>query len=91
MSDVPEIEVSVVSTDNRPTGGGEAGVPLMAPAVGNAIFALTGEALSSTSARPVSVGNSHSYILMVQPAQDGHSQRLTDGLHSARDRRVLIQ
>ena len=39
----------------------------------------------------VPVGNSHSYILMVQPAQDGHGQRLTDGLHSARDRRVLIQ
>ena len=39
----------------------------------------------------VPVGNSHSYILMVQPAQDGHGQGLTDGLHSARDRRVLIQ
>jgi hypothetical protein len=41
-----------------------------------------------TTLRAVPVGNSHSYILMVQPAQDGHGQRLTDGLHSARDRRV---
>src|SRR5580700_7896213 len=42
MSDVPRIEVKVVSTDNHPTGGGEEGVPLVACAVGNAIAALTG-------------------------------------------------
>jgi isoquinoline 1-oxidoreductase beta subunit len=42
MSDVPHIEIKVVSTDNRPTGGGEEGVPLVACAVGNAIAALTG-------------------------------------------------
>src|SRR5215472_9095074 len=37
MSDVPHIEIKVVSTDNHPTGGGEEGVPLVACAVGNAI------------------------------------------------------
>ena len=42
MSDVPNIEVKVVSTDNPPTGGGEDGVPLVAGAIGNAIAALTG-------------------------------------------------
>jgi isoquinoline 1-oxidoreductase subunit beta len=42
MSDVPNIEVRVVSTDNPPTGAGEDGVPLVAPAVGNAIAQLTG-------------------------------------------------
>jgi isoquinoline 1-oxidoreductase beta subunit len=42
MSDVPNIEVRVVSTDNPPTGAGEDGVPLVANAVGNAIAALTG-------------------------------------------------
>ena len=42
MSDVPNIEVKVVSTDNPPTGAGEDGVPLVASAVGNAIAALTG-------------------------------------------------
>jgi isoquinoline 1-oxidoreductase beta subunit len=41
MSDVPNIEVKVVSTDNPPTGAGEDGVPLVAGAVGNAIAALT--------------------------------------------------
>jgi isoquinoline 1-oxidoreductase beta subunit len=42
MSDVPNIEVRVVSTDNPPTGAGEDGQPLVAGAVGNAIAALTG-------------------------------------------------
>jgi isoquinoline 1-oxidoreductase subunit beta len=42
MSDVPNIEVHVVSTDNPPTGGGEDGQPLVAGAIGNAIAVLTG-------------------------------------------------
>jgi isoquinoline 1-oxidoreductase subunit beta len=42
MSDVPNIAVKVVSTDNPPSGAGEDGVPVVACAVGNAIAALTG-------------------------------------------------
>ncbi|MFZ1094524.1 MAG: molybdopterin cofactor-binding domain-containing protein, partial [Xanthobacteraceae bacterium] len=42
MSDVPNIEIKIVSTANKPTGSGEEGVPLVACAVGNAIAALTG-------------------------------------------------
>jgi len=42
MSDVPNIEVKVISTDNPPTGAGEDGLPVLACAVGNAIAALTG-------------------------------------------------
>jgi isoquinoline 1-oxidoreductase beta subunit len=42
MSDVPNFEVRVVSTDNPPTGAGEDGLPVLACAVGNAIAALTG-------------------------------------------------
>jgi isoquinoline 1-oxidoreductase subunit beta len=42
MSDVPNIEVKVVSTDHPPTGAGEDGLPVVACAVGNAIAALTG-------------------------------------------------
>ena len=42
MSDVPNIQIQVVSTDNPPTGAGEDGLPLVACAVGNAIAKLTG-------------------------------------------------
>ena len=41
--------------------------------------------------RPVPVGNSRSDILMVQPAQYWHGQRLTEGLDDTGDRRVLLQ
>ncbi|MEA2907265.1 MAG: isoquinoline 1-oxidoreductase subunit beta [Alphaproteobacteria bacterium] len=42
MSDMPNIEVKVVSTDHPPTGAGEDGLPTVAGAVGNAVAALTG-------------------------------------------------
>lgn len=52
MSDVPAIEVRVVSTDNPPTGAGEAGVPVTAPAVANAVAALTGVRLRELPLSP---------------------------------------
>jgi isoquinoline 1-oxidoreductase subunit beta len=45
MSDVPPIEVKVISTDNPPTGIGEAGVPVVGPAIANAVAQLTGKRL----------------------------------------------
>jgi isoquinoline 1-oxidoreductase beta subunit len=45
MSEVPEIETRIVASDNRPTGIGEIALPLIAGAVGNAVFALTGKRL----------------------------------------------
>jgi isoquinoline 1-oxidoreductase beta subunit len=42
MSEVPPIEVKVISTDNAPTGIGEAGVPVVAPAIANAVARLIG-------------------------------------------------
>ena len=42
MSEIPPIEVKVISTDNPPTGIGEAGVPVVAPAIANAVARLTG-------------------------------------------------
>jgi isoquinoline 1-oxidoreductase beta subunit len=42
MSEVPPIEVKVISTDNPPSGIGEAGVPVVAPAIANAVAKLTG-------------------------------------------------
>lgn len=42
MNEVPEIHVQLVRTDNEPTGVGEVSMPLVAPAIGNAIAKLTG-------------------------------------------------
>jgi isoquinoline 1-oxidoreductase beta subunit len=43
MRDVPQIHTKVIVTDNPPTGLGELGVPCVAPAIGNALFKLTGK------------------------------------------------
>jgi isoquinoline 1-oxidoreductase beta subunit len=43
MSDAPAIEVHIVPSTERPSGVGEPGVPPLAPAVANAIFAATGK------------------------------------------------
>jgi isoquinoline 1-oxidoreductase beta subunit len=44
MSEMPKVEVHLVpSTADKPTGVGEPGTPPIAPAVANAIFALTGK------------------------------------------------
>lgn len=45
MSDMPEVEVHIVRNREEPGGVGEPGVPPIAPAVVNAIFALTGQRL----------------------------------------------
>ncbi|MET0378301.1 MAG: molybdopterin cofactor-binding domain-containing protein, partial [Spongiibacteraceae bacterium] len=45
MQDAPAIEVHIVPSDAEPTGVGEPGVPPLAAAVGNAIFAATGKRL----------------------------------------------
>ena len=52
MSDMPEIHTRIVTTDNPPTGMGEIGVVAVAPAIGNAIFRLTGKRLRSLPMSP---------------------------------------
>ena len=42
LADMPEIEVTIVSSNEAPSGVGEPGVPPTGPAVANAIFAKTG-------------------------------------------------
>lgn len=43
MDEMPEIEVHIVPSDQSPRGVGEMGVPPIAPAVANAVYAATGK------------------------------------------------
>lgn len=52
MSEVPDIEVTVISTENHPTGIGEVGLPLTGGAIGNAIADLTGARLRTLPMTP---------------------------------------
>lgn len=45
LSDAPEVEVHIVPSEVPPSGVGEPGVPPIAPAVANAVFAATGKRL----------------------------------------------
>jgi isoquinoline 1-oxidoreductase beta subunit len=47
LADMPKVEVYIVPSTEAPSGIGEPGVPPVAPAVSNAIFAATGKRLSS--------------------------------------------
>lgn len=42
MSECPDIEVRIMDSDEKPSGVGEPGLPPVAPALANAIFAATG-------------------------------------------------
>ena len=43
MNEMPQVEVHLVPGGDKPTGVGEPGTPPVAPAVANALFALTGK------------------------------------------------
>lgn len=46
MNQMPEVEVHIVPSAEAPTGVGEPGVPPIAPAVANAVAAITGQRLN---------------------------------------------
>ena len=43
MNEIPKVHVEIVESTERPTGVGEPGVPVIAPAIVNAIFKVTGK------------------------------------------------
>jgi isoquinoline 1-oxidoreductase beta subunit len=45
LPDMPRVEVHIVESQEAPTGVGEPGVPVIAPAVANALYAATGKRL----------------------------------------------
>jgi isoquinoline 1-oxidoreductase beta subunit len=51
IDECPEIDVHIVDSSESPSGIGEPGVPPVAPAVANAVFALTGKPVRSLPIR----------------------------------------
>jgi isoquinoline 1-oxidoreductase beta subunit len=45
LKDIPEIKVHLIENDEPHVGLGEAGTPLIGPAMTNAVFAATGKRL----------------------------------------------
>ena len=52
INEMPAIEVHIVPSSAAPTGVGEPGTPVIAPAVANAVFAATGERLRKLPLSP---------------------------------------
>jgi isoquinoline 1-oxidoreductase beta subunit len=52
MNEVPDIHVELIVTDNHPTGAGQIATPLVAPAIANAVAALTGARLRQAPMTP---------------------------------------
>jgi Molybdopterin cofactor-binding domain len=52
LSDVSDIHVELIATDNQPTGVGQMPVTVVAPAIGNAVARLTGVRLRETPMTP---------------------------------------
>jgi isoquinoline 1-oxidoreductase beta subunit len=42
MKDVPDLQIKLIQTPNHPTGAGQMATPLVAPAISNAVYQLTG-------------------------------------------------
>jgi isoquinoline 1-oxidoreductase subunit beta len=57
MRETPKVEVHIVESTAAPSGIGEPGVPPIAPAIGNAIFAATGKRLRSLPFDLKTLGN----------------------------------
>jgi isoquinoline 1-oxidoreductase subunit beta len=55
MSDAPDVEVHIVPSNGAPGGMGETGVPPLAPAVANAVFAATGKRVRRLPIDPASL------------------------------------
>jgi isoquinoline 1-oxidoreductase beta subunit len=52
MSDVPQMHVDVIVTDNHPTGAGQMATPLVTPVIASAVAELTGKRLRHTPFTP---------------------------------------
>jgi CO/xanthine dehydrogenase Mo-binding subunit len=55
MADVPELDIEFLKSTEVPVGLGEPGTTVVAPAIGNAIFAAVGARMRSLPMRPVDI------------------------------------
>jgi isoquinoline 1-oxidoreductase beta subunit len=55
IDEMPQVEVHIVPSEEAPGGVGEPGVPSVAPAVANAVFAASGKRLRSLPMTPAKV------------------------------------
>jgi CO/xanthine dehydrogenase Mo-binding subunit len=55
MGDVPELEIEFVESVHHPMGLGEPATTVVAPAIGNAIYAATGARVRHLPIRPDAV------------------------------------
>jgi isoquinoline 1-oxidoreductase subunit beta len=56
ISETPKIEVHIVQRRDDPRGVGEPGVPPIAPALANAVFAACGQRIRALPIRAVQLG-----------------------------------
>jgi isoquinoline 1-oxidoreductase beta subunit len=56
MNEMPPVEVHIVPSADKPTGIGEPGVPPIAPALCNALFALRGEPIRRLPLSALGIG-----------------------------------
>ena len=55
IGDVPELDIEFIDSAEAPVGLGEPGTTVVAPAIGNAIFAAVGARLRDLPIRPAAV------------------------------------
>jgi isoquinoline 1-oxidoreductase beta subunit len=77
LAQMPEVDVHIVPSTERPGGVGEVGLPPVAGAVGNAIFAATGRRIRKRVEPPHMAGHAH---LKVGEEVDARAERVAHRL-----------